>query len=120
MFDITMNKVENLSSKALVGKQIYIKMKKPKLKQWIWDYWKTRVGYCLRFILPSNHWIVFHFLEVGDMLKILEFPWILGRGVLMLKRWEPIFSPYLESFSKICVWMFLPYFPIELWVTRIF
>jgi hypothetical protein len=39
---------------------------------------------------------------------------------LMLKIWKPSFNPYMESFSKRFVWMLLPKFPVELWVTQIF
>jgi hypothetical protein len=68
----------------------------------------------------SNHWILFHSLSKGDILKISASPWIICRGVLMLKIWKLGFNPYMESFSKHFVWMFLPEFPVELWVTQMF
>jgi len=63
---------------------------------------------------------MFHLLLEGDILNISSSPWIIGHGVLMLKRWKHGFNPYMESFSKCFVWMLFPKFPIELWVTQIF
>jgi hypothetical protein len=43
---------------------------------------------------------MFPLLSEGDLLKIIEAPWIIDKGVLMLKRWMSGFSPYTKSFSK--------------------
>jgi hypothetical protein len=51
---------------------------------------------------------------------VLKPSWIIDRGVLMLKRWTPGFSPYTESFSKRNMWMLLPDFPLELWSLPVF
>jgi hypothetical protein len=91
--DITMNGVAGLSKKSLVGNFFYIKMTKIGLKQWIRDFWKPRVGYCLRFSLLSNHLIFFHFFPEEDLLNILDVAWIIDKGVLILKRWMPGFNP---------------------------
>jgi hypothetical protein len=72
--DITLERVSSLASKALVGKFFYIKMRKAQISQWIQDFWKPLVGYCLRYSLLSNHWLVFHFLVEEDLLKILDIP----------------------------------------------
>jgi len=95
-------------------------MRKNKLKQWIHDVWNSMVGYFPRFGLLSNHWIIFDFMFEYDLIKILEIMWVIGRGVLMLKRWVPWFNPYMYSFKKRCLWMLLPNFPKELWVLKVF
>jgi hypothetical protein len=118
--DIAMDRVIGLSEKALVGKFYYSRMNKIQLSEWILRFWKPLLGYYPRFSLLSNHWLVFHFLSKCDLLRILGSLWIIGRGVLMLKRWYPGFNPLLENFTKISFWMLLPDFPIEFWSVRIF
>jgi hypothetical protein len=75
-------------------------MNKIQLSEWILGFWKPLVGYCPRFSLLSNHWMVFHFLSESDLLRILGSPWIIGRGVLMLKRWFPGFQPTLGKLRE--------------------
>jgi hypothetical protein len=53
--DTTLERASSLATKALVGKNFYLKMTKNQLKKWIQDYWKPMVGYCPRFSLLSNH-----------------------------------------------------------------
>jgi hypothetical protein len=84
------------------------------------SYWKPILGYCPRFSLLSNHWLVFHFLSESDLLRILDSPWIFGKGVLMLKIWHPGFNPLLENFKKRSLWMLLPDFPLDYWSIRVF
>jgi hypothetical protein len=118
--DIAMDRVTSLSEKALVGKFYYTRMTKVQLSDWILGFWKPLLGYSPRFSLLSNHWMVFHFLSEGDLLRVLNSPWIVGRGVLMLKRWYPGFNPLSESFKKIFLWMLLSDFPIEFWSVKNF
>jgi hypothetical protein len=53
-------------------------------------------------------------------MRILGSPWIIGRGILMLKRWYPGFNPLLENFSKRNFLDAASDFPIEFWSVRIF
>jgi len=111
--DLALNKILSLSEKALIGKLFYIRMNKTQIEDWIRKLWKPLVGYCPRFNILSNHWLVFHFLSEEDLKLILEPPWLLGRGVLMLKRWYLGFMPSSEVFSHRKPWMLLPDFLIE-------
>jgi len=107
-----MDRVSSLSKKALVGKSFYTRFHKAQLV-WMQDFWKLVLGYCTRFGLLSNHWFIFHFLAEEDLLKILNSPWIINRGVIMIKHWVLEFNPLSESFKKRLLWM-LPDFLIEL------
>jgi hypothetical protein len=77
------------------------------------------------WLLPEDKPLVqplvhFSFLVGRDLQLILNSPWILDRGVLMLKHWTPGFSPFSSSFSKRNLWMLLPDFPLELWSLPVF
>jgi hypothetical protein len=95
-----MDRVLGLSERALVGKFLYRKMNFHHFSEWLLSFWKPILGYCPRFILLANHWMVFHFLAEEELLRILSTPWIFGKGVLTLKRWSPSFNPYREHFTK--------------------
>jgi hypothetical protein len=118
--DIALDRVLGLAEKALVGKFFYARMSMRQLTEWMLSYWKPILGYCPRFSLLANHWLVFHFLSESDLLCILGSPWIFGKGVLMLKRWCPRFNPHLENFRKRSFWMLLPDFPLEYWSIWVF
>jgi hypothetical protein len=98
--DITLDRVLGLAEKALVGKFFYARMNMRQLTEWMFSYWKPLLGYCPRFSLLANHWLLFHFLSESDLLRILGSPWLFRKGVLMLKRWRPGFNPHLENFRK--------------------
>jgi hypothetical protein len=115
-----MDKGSILSEKALVGNFFYTRMNKVQLIEWILGFWKPLIGYSPRFSLLSNHWVVFHFFAESNLLRILGSPWIIGRGILMLRRWFPSFNHLTKIFSKRSFWMLLPNFPIEFWSVRIF
>jgi hypothetical protein len=110
----------SLSEKALIGKFFYVRLNKSQVEDWVLRHWKPLVGYCPRFNILSNHWLVFHFLAEEDLLRILDSPWIFDHGILMLKRWYPGFNPHSEVFSRRKLWMLLPDFPIEFWSATIF
>jgi hypothetical protein len=109
--DVALYRMSSLATKALVGKFYYIKMTKARLKKWISTEWKQVLGYCPRFSLLSNFWIIFHFLSEEDLNKVSKKTWVIDRGVLMMKKREP--GPHTEGFSKRCLWMLLPELPIE-------
>jgi hypothetical protein len=90
------------------------------LTEWMISFWKPNLGYYPKFILLSNHWLVFHFLSEIDLLRILESPRIFSKGVLMMKRWLTRFNPPREIFRKRNFWILLPDFPIKFWSISIF
>ena len=81
--DVVLDRMISFSSKALVGKFFYFKMSKSRLSVWITKEWKPISGYCPRFSLLSNFWIVFHFLFEDDLLKIFAKVWLIDQGVLI-------------------------------------
>jgi len=107
--DVALNRMLSLSTKALVGIFFYVKMSKDRLKAWISKEWKQFLGYCPRFCMLSNFWIVFHFLSEEDLWKVEKKVWLIDIGVLMLKKWSPDFNPFTEFFQKRRLWvLFLP------------
>jgi len=113
--ELAKDRVTSLAKRALVGKFYYLKMNKIRLDRWVQDYWKPILGYSPRISQLSNQWLIFHFLSEEDLQQILSTPWILDRGVLMLKQWTPGFHPLKSSFDKRWLWMIMPDFPLELW-----
>jgi hypothetical protein len=117
--ELAKDRVTSLAKRALVGRFFYLKMQNTRLDRWVQDCWKPILGYCPRINHLSNHWLIFHFLSEDDLQQILSTPWILDRGVLMLKRWTPGFHPFKSTFDKRWLWMIMPDFPIELWTSPI-
>ena len=84
--DIYFNRVENLCSRALIGRIEYVAMDKKEWFEWATKQWKPFLTYVPAISLLVWGWIVFVFLEEAHATSVLNRLWRVGKGSLVLDR----------------------------------
>jgi len=46
---------------------------------------------------------------------VMENPWVIGRGSLVLGKWHPGFNLEKDPILKCHLWLMMPRFPLQLW-----
>ena len=113
--DVTMDMVESLSLRSLVGKFEYTKLGWLTILAWIREVWKLVIRYIPQVVLLANGWIIFQFLYEEDRQIINRHLWVIGQGSLVLSRWHVGFDPQHEKLVKRHLWVILPDFPVHHW-----
>jgi hypothetical protein len=98
--DARLDRVEALSSRALVGRFEYIVPSRGEVIKWVNNEWNSYLGYCAGFITFMKGWVCFQFMKDNDLHKVLDRFWMLGKGSLVLKKWKVDFNPLYESLLK--------------------
>jgi len=98
--------------RALVGRFEYMKFIGPKLKDWMKKTWEPLLEYTPCFSMLMKGWICFNFIKAEDATKILEKFWTIGRGSLVLERWQVSFDPKSAPIRKRHLWALLPGLPL--------
>ena len=113
--DIYFNRVEALSSRALIGRLEYASLDKKQWFEWASEKWKPLLTYVPAISLLVRGWIVFVFLEDGHTTSLLNKIWRVEKGSLVLDRWHVHFDPVRERVKKRHLWSLLPGLPFPLW-----
>jgi len=59
--------------------------------------------------------VLFYFLSLKDLVKILSDIWLCHGGSLMLKNWRVSFDPAKDYFQMLHVWVLLPGLLVQFW-----
>ena len=113
--DVYIDRVGELCSRALVGRLEYATLDKKQWFDWALEQWKPLIHYVPVISLLVKGWIVFVFLNEEHATTILNRPWRIGKGSLVLDRWNVQFDPARTRIKKRHLWALLPGLPFPLW-----
>ena len=105
--DMTMESVEALSKRALVGCFEYIRHGWAEILDWIQVIWKPLIKSIPRVILVANRWIISQFLSEEERAIIESQFWVIGQVSLVIGCWNVKFDPRLEKVTKRNLWVIL-------------
>ena len=98
--DVFMDRVESLCRRTLIGRLKYISMSKDGWVDWATLHWKPIIHYVPAISILVRGWIVFVFHEDEHASSILNRPWRVGKGSLVLDRWHVNFDLAHERIKK--------------------
>jgi hypothetical protein len=91
--DVGLGEILVMSLCALVGQFNYWALPKTNIGRWMEKHWEPLLGYISILSVLLHGWFCFLFRNEIDAKLILEGLWLVGEGILMLKRWTHSFNP---------------------------
>ena len=86
--DVYLDRIDALCARALIGRLEYAALDKKQWVEWASERWKPLIKYLPTTSLLVKGWIVFVFLEAEHATTILNRPWRVDKGSLVLDRWH--------------------------------
>ena len=77
--------------------------------------WKSLLSYAPIISLLAKGYIIVIFLEDTHATTVLNSPWCIGEGSMVLDHWHVNFDPLKERVKKGHLWVLLPALPFPLW-----
>ncbi|XP_057819204.2 uncharacterized protein LOC131032289 [Cryptomeria japonica] len=104
---------------VLVGKFFGPRPNIEVVRDWVSRKWKGKGQIVV--VAMAGGFFSFSFACEEDLRYVLTGgPWMLGKALLALKKWEPGFNPKDRECNKALIWVRLPGLPMEFWGEEIF
>jgi hypothetical protein len=115
-----MDKVLDLSKRAVVGKVRGKKLVMAYLKSWVHNYWLPEISKIPHIILLTRGWFTFVLSSTANVDWVLKKVWSIIATPTLLKCWTHTFYVKCERVDEEPIWVRLPSLPMQYWNTHQF
>jgi hypothetical protein len=113
-----MDRVLDLSERAVVGRVRGKKLGMDYLKSWVNNFWLPEISKMPHIRLLTRGWFSFVFSSMDDVDWVLKKVWSIAATPTLLKCWTPTFDVKREWVDEEPIWVRLPGLPMQYWNTH--